>query len=389
MTYYIMADRVLLENEERKMKFLEVRNGLFGEFTDTVPLDVVVEDWSGYTIAPGLFDTHIHGIKGHDVMDGTYEAIEKISSAIVESGVTRFLPTTLTSSDDMLKKAIKAIADAPKDRLSGAQSEGIFLEGPYFTEEHCGAQNTAYFRNPSIDEFKEWQNLANGKIVKIALAPEREGAMEFIQEISKQVLVSIAHTNADYECCISAVDKGVRNYVHLFNGMSGLHHRKPGAVGAALTDSRTFAELICDGHHVHPAMATMALKSKKDKLMLITDCMRAGGMPDGKYHLGEFPVNMLDGVARTEGNSLAGSTLKLIDGIRNLYDWSDQPLHEIWHRGSLSPAASIGKADKLGSIAPEKFADYVVIDSNTAIIATAVGGALKYVQADHLTQQHM
>ncbi|WP_342537062.1 N-acetylglucosamine-6-phosphate deacetylase [Sporosarcina sp. FSL K6-3508] len=382
MTYYIYADRFLLKNETKKKGYLKVENGVFGKFSNEAPENVEVKDWSGFTIAPGLFDTHIHGIKGYDVMDGTTEAIQEISKAIVQLGVTRFLPTTLTSSNEALEQAINAIVRATNSGLSGAQSEGIFLEGPYFTEKHKGAQNPGYFKNPDVTEFKRWQDLADGSIVKIALAPERDRAMDFIREVHGQVLVSIAHTEADFDCCLQAVDNGARNYVHLFNGMSGLHHREPGAVGAALTDSRAYAELICDGYHVHPVIAAMALEKKQEKLVLITDCMRAGLMPDEQYYLGEFPVNIANGIARTETGSLAGSTLKLIDGVRNLQNWSNRPLHEIWHRGSLSPAASIGKADKFGSIEKGKVADYVVLGQDLTVMATAIDGVVNYVRDD-------
>ncbi|MBT2215993.1 N-acetylglucosamine-6-phosphate deacetylase [Virgibacillus dakarensis] len=382
MNFYIKADRFLLDNKEVNDQYLEVCNGRFGSFVDTVSTGDKVVDWSGYTIAPGLFDTHIHGINGYDVMDGTEDVIKEISKAILRLGVTRFLPTTLTSSKADLDLAIKSVSQAVAQGLPGAQSEGIFLEGPYFTEKHKGAQNPGYFRDPDYTEFQRWQRLSDGAIVKIALAPERAGALEFIQQVSKEgVLASIAHTDADYDCCCAAVDAGARNFVHLFNGMSGLHHREPGVAGAALTDSRAFAELICDGHHVHPAVATLAAQVKGEKLLLITDCMLAGLMPDGNYHLGEFPVVMQDGVARTESGSLAGSTLRLIDGVRNLHQWSKRPLYEIWHRGSLSPAASLGRDMELGSIAIGKLADYVVLDENMTVQATAVEGEIKYQKA--------
>ena len=377
-TYYIKADRFLLEDEEKQGGYLQVENGLFGGLVTEIPADSVVVDWSGHTIAPGLFDTHIHGVNGHDIMDGTVEAVDEISKAILPLGVTRFLPTTLTASNEDLDKAIVAITDAVDTGLSGAKSEGIFLEGPYFTEKYQGAQNPIYFKNPNVDEFNAWQELAKGGIVKIAIAPERENAIEFIREIGNDVFVSIAHTDASFDCCKEAVDAGARKFIHLFNGMSGLHHREPGVVGAALSDSRAYAELICDGFHVHPDVASMALDVKGDKLVLITDCMRAGLMPDGDYMLGEYPVVMKDGVARTEGGSLAGSTLKLIDGVFNLQDWSKEPLHKVWHRGSLSPAASVGKADKLGSLEKGKVADYVVLDDKLSVKAVAVDGIVKY-----------
>lgn len=380
MDYYIKADSFLLEDEERTNGYLRVEAGLFTGFIKKPPIDAVIHDWSGYTIAPGLFDTHIHGINSYDIMDGNSDGVNEISKSILKLGVTRFLPTTLTASKEDLEKAITSVVTAVKAGLSGAKSEGIFLEGPYFSEAHKGAQNPNYFRNPSISEYRSWQEIADGQIVKIALAPERDRSMEFIEEVSKEILISIAHTDASYDCCKDAVDAGARNYVHLFNGMSGLHHREPGVAGAALADSRTYAELICDGHHVHPAVATMALQVKKEKLVLITDCMRAGLMPDGPYFLGEFPVVMKDGIVRTDTGSLAGSTLKLIDGVSNLKEWSDRPLYEIWHLASLSSAASLGQAHRLGSIKVGKVADYVVLDSALFVKAVAVDGVLKFEQ---------
>ncbi|CQR47136.1 N-acetylglucosamine-6-phosphate deacetylase [Paraliobacillus sp. PM-2] len=379
MSYYILADRFLLEDGEKKGGYLKVENGKFDDFIDTVPEGSEIEDWSGYTIAPGLFDTHIHGVNGYDIMDGTVEAVQAISASILEQGVTRFLPTTLTSSTSDIEQAIKAITEADEQALPGAQSEGIFLEGPYFTEKHKGAQNPDHFKTPDLKEFQEWQKIAKDSIVKIALAPEREHTMQFIKDVTGTgVQVSIAHTDASYDCCKQAVSEGANNYVHLFNGMSGLHHREPGVVGAALTDNNVYAELICDGHHVHPDIATLASEIKKEKLILITDCMRAGLMPDGEYQLGEFKVVMKDGIAKTEFGSLAGSTLQLINGVKNLQKWSGKPLYEIWHKGSLSPALSLGKDTRLGSISKGKVADYVVLDQSLDVHATAVEGTIKF-----------
>jgi N-acetylglucosamine-6-phosphate deacetylase len=379
MKYYLKADKYLLENEEKIGGYLSVEDGKFGSFVNQVPVNEEVVNYTGFTIAPGLFDTHIHGIKGHDIMEGKVESINEISKDILSLGVTRFLPTTLTSSKEDLDRAILAIHEAVEKGLPGAQSEGIFLEGPYFTELHKGAQNPSYFRKADIEEFLHWHQLAGGSIVKIAIAPEREGSLDFIRKVSKEgVLVSIAHTNASYECCKEAVDAGVRNFVHLFNGMTGLHHRKPGVVGAGLIDDRAFVELICDGFHVHPDVATLALRIKDNKLQLITDCMQAGLMPDGNYYLGEFPVVMKDGVARLESGSLAGSTLKLIEGVKNLQEWSKAPLYKIWHHGSLIPAESLGKDAKLGSIRLGKIADYVVLDDQLEVQVTAIEGEVRF-----------
>lgn len=160
--------------------------------------------------------------------------------------------------------------------------------------------------------------------------------------------------------------------------MSGLHHRNPGVVGSALIDKRPFAELICDGHHVHPDICVLTEHLKGDKLILITDCMRAGLMPDGKYMLGELSVSMKNGVARTESGSLAGSTLSLINSVKNMSKWSGKPMNDIWHKASLNPAKSLGLSKKLGSIAPEKIADYVVLGKGGRVQASAVAGEVRY-----------
>lgn len=375
MNYYIKADRFLLENGERTNAYLQVIDGKFGPFVSEPPAEVEIRDFTGFTVAPGLFDTHIHGIAGHDFMDGTVETVHEISKALPKTGVTRFLATTLTSAPSDLERAIQAIKEAEKQGLPGAQSEGIFLEGPYFTEKYKGAQSPDFFRDPDLDEFRRWQELAEGSIVKMALAPERSGAFEFIRRISRDsVLVGLAHTDADYDCCKKAVAAGARLFVHLFNGMRGLHHREPGVAGAALAETDTYAELICDGHHVHPAVAKLAYRIKGDKLVLITDCMRAGLMPDGEYTLGDYPVKVVGGMAKTESGALAGSTLTLLDAIKNLYAWTQEPLYKIWHLASLSPAASLKKDHKLGSIKQGKTADYVIIDQNLQIHTTSING---------------
>lgn len=378
MEYVIKAKQFITEDGLQKGTYLHIKNGLFSGFIDKVPSHMEVVDLSAYTIAPGLFDTHIHGLKGYDVMDGKVVAIQELSKALVEVGVTRFLPTSLTSSTESLELAIIAVTNAVEKGLPGAQSEGIFLEGPYFTEAYKGAQNPAYFSDPSIEQFLKWQLLAKGQIVKLALAPEREGVLSFTERFKDELVISLGHTDATFEQCTEALDQGASVFVHLYNGMSGLHHREPGVVGAALSRSDAFAEIICDGHHVHPDVAAFTARLKGDKLVLISDCMRAGLMPDGNYHLGEFAVTMKDGVARTETGSLAGSTLTLLQAVKNLSEWSGLPLHEVWHYASLSPAKSVGKADVIGSIAPGKYADFVVLNEELDVVSTYIDGVEKY-----------
>lgn len=378
MEYVVKAKQFLLENEVKTDGYLHIKDGVFNGFVNDISENIDVVDWSDYTIAPGLFDTHIHGINSYDVMDGKNVAIHEMSKALMKIGVTRFLPTTLTSSQGDLERAIIAVVHAVEEGLEGAQSEGIFLEGPYFTEKHKGAQNPAHFMDPSVEQLTKWQLLAKGHILKLALAPEREGSFAFIEQLRNDLFISIAHSDATYDRCNEAVQKGANQFVHLFNGMSGLHHRAPGVVGAAFMNEQSFAEIICDGHHVHPDMAVLAARIKGQNLVLISDCMRAGLMPDGEYYLGEFAVTMKDGIARTASGSLAGSTLALIDGVKNLTKWSGLPLHDVWHLASLSPARSVGKDETFGSIAAGKVADFVVLDETLSVVSTTIDGVEKY-----------
>lgn len=381
MHYFIKAKSFLFPDREEKEGFLEVKDGFFRSFTKDKPKESKVIDYSKYTIAPGLFDTHIHGLAGKEVMDGSITSIQRISTELLRRGVTRFLPTTLTASRKGLDKAIQSTAEAMNTGLPGAVAEGIFLEGPYFTAAHKGAQDEKHFKKPSNEDLDRWLEIAGGKIVKIALAPELIGAFDFIEYASKKgVVVSIGHTNADHSCCKKAIQLGANIFIHLFNGMLSFHHREPGAVGTALMDDDSYAELICDGHHAHPTAATLAYKLKKDKLILISDCMRAGGMADGKYKLGKTTTIVKNGIARTELGSLAGSTLNVLDGIKNLASWSGQPLYRIWHLASRSAAKSIGKDRLIGDLSEGKYADFVLLDQNTQIQATAIEGKVKYTK---------
>ncbi|MRH43301.1 N-acetylglucosamine-6-phosphate deacetylase [Aquibacillus halophilus] len=373
--YFIKAKEFWLEEGVKQSGYLEVVDGLFGGYYSSTNETDLVWDMSDYIIAPGLFDTHIHGIKGYDVMDGTIKSIHVISNVLAELGVTRFLPTTLTSSVRNIDQALRSVYGAIQEGVKGAKIEGIFLEGPYFTEVHKGAQNPKYFLDPKAEDFYRWQVLAGGNIKKIALAPEKKGSSEFIETIKKDNLtISIAHTDASFEICKQAIDKGVSVFVHLFNGMRGLHHRDPGVVGAALRFHDTYSELICDGYHVNPDLVHIVNSIKGSHLVLVTDCMRAGLLSDGIYQLGEYNVTITNGKAETEFGSLAGSTLLLKDSVKNLSEWADISLYEAWHRASLSPAKSMNMDDRIGSIKRGKLADFVAIDKDLAIKRTFING---------------
>ena len=333
----------------------------------------------GSWIAPGLVDTHIHGFNGHDVMDNDFEGLNLISEGLLSCGVTSFLPTTLTSSTESLNKVVEMIG-ANYTNVQGAKIKGIFLEGPFFTEKHKGAQNTKYFGDPSIDKLKKWQELSNQSIKKIAIAPERKGVAEFVEYAVKEgIVVALAHSEATYEEAKQAVDKGASIFVHTYNGMSPLHHREPGMVGAAMNLKNVFAEIICDGHHVHPIAASilMNIRSRKETVM-VTDCMMAGGMPEGHYQLGEFPVEVKDGAARLESGGLAGSILQLKDAVKNAVKWGIATPAEAIYMASTGPAKSVQIDGECGKIAVGYAADFIVLNPELDLTATYLDGICRY-----------
>lgn len=377
-TYYIHADKFFLKNKVENSGYLAIVDGRFGTYQIEKP-DGEIKDYSGKWIAPGLVDTHIHGLKGHDVMDNDFEGVEAMSDGLLECGVTSFLPTTLTAAPETLNDVIADIGDHYTE-VSGAKIQGVFFEGPFFTEEHKGAQNPKYFSDPSLEIFNHWQELAHGIIKKIAIAPERNGAKEFTAALKQQgVKVALAHSSATYEEAKEVVEAGASIFVHTYNGMSPLNHREPGMVGAAMTLKDVFAELICDGHHVHP-QAAQALISVRgtDQTALITDCMRAGAMPEGPSILGEFPVMVKDGAARLESGSLAGSVLMLKQAVKHVVDWNIATPAEAIKMASQVPAQSVGIDDLCGSIAPKRAADFIVFDHDLNLVETYLDGISRY-----------
>lgn len=379
MKTFIYADKFFLNSGVKGAGYLDVTDGIFGAYTKEKPEGAEIIDQSGKWIAPGLVDTHIHGYKNHDVMDNDADGIKVMSETLLSCGVTSFLPTTLTSSKERLKDVAETIGKMYKE-VDGAKIQGIYFEGPFFTEEHKGAQNPSYFGDPDLDTFHEWQEASGGLIKKIALAPERKGVKEFVKTVTDEgVVVSLGHSNATLEEAQEAVEAGASVFVHAYNGMRGLNHREPGMVGALLTLQHVFSELICDGHHVHPQAAEVLMeKAGHDHVALITDCMMAGGMPDGNYNLGEFPVVVAEGTARLESGNLAGSILKLKEAIKNVVDWGIATPEQAVMMASYVPAVSCKIDDKCGMIAEGRAADFIVLETNMDLVATYLDGVERY-----------
>lgn len=380
MAQYLQAKYVVLPDAVLEDGCLVVKDGQIVEILTKAPEDVEVTCYSNGILAPGLVDVHIHGYKGHDVMDLNTNGVQEMANHLPETGVTSWLPTTLTAGTESLNKAVQTVKEAVGS--AGAKIQGIFLEGPYFTTTYKGAQNPSYMSDPDTDQLRKWQELSGGMVKKIAIAPERDGVEEFIKEATEMgIHVSLAHSDATYDEAKEAVETGANTFIHTFNGMRGLNHREPGMVGAAMSLDKAYAEVIADGYHVHPVCIDLLMKLKgEDRLVLITDCMRAGGLGEGTSSLGEFEVIVKDGTARLkDSGSLAGSILTLDQAVRNVVRWGVATPFEALRMASQTPAESVGIEDVCGSIQVERAADLTVFDADTLdLLTTYIDGNIVF-----------
>lgn len=380
MTYYIKAEQFFYPYEIKKGGYLEITDGKFGEWTTEVPAEAKIVDYTGKWIAPGLVDTHIHGFGGADSQDAEVEGIMgTMSEGLLGAGVTSFFPSPLTDSHEGLLKCCEVIGTHYQE-ARGAKIRGIFFEGPFFTEEHKGAQNPKYMRDAKMWEIDDWQKAAHGLLKKVGLAPERAGSEDFIRKATQAgVVIALGHSNATYKQAVSGIEAGATVWIHTFNGMSGLNHNEPGMVGAILNTPNTYAELICDGHHVRPEACEIVIKMKgADHVVLITDSMRAAGLPDGPYMLGEYEVEVRDGAAWLPTGRPAASILTLKTAVKNLVDWGIATPAEAIMMASLTPAKSVNIDDTCGQIKPGYDADFIVLDKEMNLEFTYLNGKKRY-----------
>ena len=368
---------------------LALRDGEVGGWQgEGAPLAGPSVDGSGCTLLPGFIDVHIHGSGGADVMDATPESLETMSRFLVRHGVTGFYATTVTASHAATLAAVRNAARYVEstgpgnggDRAAGARVLGVHLEGPFLSAAFPGAQNPAYIRPPAAAEFEEL--LGAGPVRMITLAPEAAGADALIgMAAAAGVRVVLGHTAATFEEATAAVDAGVSQATHTYNAMTGLHHRRPGALGATLSDDRIYAQLIADGIHVHPAAMRILGRCKgPTRTLLISDAIGAAGMPEGRYEMGRLPVIVKDGACRLEDGTLAGSVLTLDTALRNFMAATGWPLVQAWPATSLSQAQAMGIDREVGRIRRGACADLVLLDSEVQVAATVVGGRLAYLR---------
>ena len=342
-----------------------------------VPDGAEIIDAKGGFVAPGLVDIHIHGYLGEDTSDGSADGIKKMAGGIIKNGVTSWCPTTMTVSMEEINTALNAVRSLKEESKdwAGAEILGVNLEGPFINPKKKGAQAEAHIKAPDADFV-----IKNSDIISLAtMAPEMNGGSDAIKKIRENcdVRVSIGHTDATFEEALSGIDAGATHITHLFNAQTPLHHRNPGVVGAALLRD-VYTELICDTFHVHKGLFELIAKIKGDKLVLITDCTRAGGMPDGEYTLGGQKI-IVNGIeCLLEDGTIAGSVLKLNDAVKNVYKNTEMPLWQVVAAASLNPASAIGVDNRKGSLEIGKDADIIITDHEFNITKTIIGGKVKY-----------
>lgn len=332
-------------------------------------------------VVPGFIDEHIHGAGGADAMDGTVEALQTISEFLAKEGTTGFLATTMTQSPENITNALKAVKKVrEKGEYKGAEVLGVHLEGPFISPKHVGAQPLEYVATPDAELFDKYNEASGNSIKIVTLAPEVEGGLGLVKHLSNiGVVASVGHTGGKYADVVNAVAAGATNVTHTYNAQTGLHHREAGVVGAAMLLDELNCEMICDTIHVSVPAIKLVIKNKPhDKYTLITDAMRAKGMPDGKSELGGQEVFVNNGEARLADGTLAGSVLKMNVAVKNLVEKAGVPFTDAIDFATYNPAKNIGVLNERGTIEVGKRADLTVLNSDFEVLCTLVNGKIVY-----------
>lgn len=319
-------------------------------------------DAGGCLVIPGLLDLHFHGCMGDDLSDASPEGLRRMAAYEARRGVTAICPASMTLPGERLESIMSnaaAFSPAPGE----ADLVGVNMEGPYISPGKVGAQNPAYVRPANADEFRALQRAAGGLIKLVDVAPEEPGNLEFIREVAGEARVSLAHTCADYDCARAAFAAGARHMTHLYNAMPGLHHRNPGPIAAAVEEPGVTAELIADGVHVHPAMVRLAFRLfGAGRMILISDSLRACGMPDGTYELGGQLFSVKGPRATLADGTLAGSVTNLMGCLRTAVLEMGVPLGDAVRAASANPARALGADGDFGSLEPGHVASLAVLE---------------------------
>lgn len=333
-------------------------------------------DFHGCTLAPAFFDVHIHGSVGHDVMEATPEAFGSIGKFLARHGVGAYLPTTVTMSMDATLQSLAGMAKLVRNGDHGARPLGIHIEGPFLSPHKKGAHPERLLQTPSVALFDRMWQASEGNIRLMTIAPELPNALEVIQHAtSLGVRVSMGHSNADADATQAGAHAGAVSATHIFNAMRSFDHKASGILGQVLTNDSLFGELICDGMHVDAAAVRMYWRCKgADRAILITDAMRAAGMPDGRYKLGELDVEVIHGRAVLDQNTLAGSTLTLDRGVRNFAEFTGTSMDVVTRLVTRNPARMTGLENEVGTLATGRAADIVVLSTKHEVVETLLRG---------------
>ena len=342
-----------------------IENGVVARITDKALSPSPGMDFRGYYIAPGFIDTHTHGCCGIDITNiKSPSQLNELSKALLKFGVTAFVPTLVSASHERILQVLQMLVGV-KDKVEGARVLGMALEGPYINPRRKGAQDPNAIRPANIEEFHQYVNASKGGLILMHMAPEIEGGLDLIQEAVRQgVHVSIGHTEADYETAMKAIALGANRATHLYDAMSGIHHREAGAAAALLQSEDVYLELITDFIHVRREMVRFTIDyAGPSRVVLITDSIAAAGLGDGEYILGGVKVIVKGGRATLEdGVTLAGSVLTLNQAVRNVISLGIEPRLAI-AMATLIPAKSLGY-DSIGCLRPGCKADFVVLSKD-------------------------
>lgn len=356
--------KIFTEQHTFREGSIAIKDGLFAEPAEN-PGKII--DGQGCYAIPGLIDIHFHGCMGYDFCDGTQEALREIARYEASVGVTGMAPATMTlpaeQLEEILSNAAAFSADSGKNP-GEAELLGVNMEGPFISKHKKGAQDDTYIIPSDVELFHRFQRAAEGLVKFIAVAPEEEGALAFVDRVKDEAVVSLAHTNADYDEALAAFQRGASHAVHLFNAMPPFGHREPGVVGAVADSHHVTAELICDGIHIHPSVVRAAFKILgENRIILISDSMRAAGMPDGTYTLGGQAVQVTKGRAvLVSSGALAGSASNLMECMKTAVKEMGIPLETAVACVSENPAKRLGEYGRRGSITFGKKADLVLLD---------------------------
>ncbi|QKG86024.1 N-acetylglucosamine-6-phosphate deacetylase [Kroppenstedtia pulmonis] len=385
----LLGARVVSEQGTYSEGFVRFRDGLIQEVGSAEEWrrengEEVISLSNRDTVVPGMIDVHIHGVNNADTMDASPEALDIIARALAREGTTAFLATTMTQDPASIEAALVNAAQYIKKGQSPGKAEclGIHLEGPFISPQRAGAQPLKYIQSPDVKQFQKWQEKCDGWIKLVTLAPEEPGGMELIRYLKEEgVISSIGHSDATFDILEQAVKMGCTHVTHLFNGMRGLHHREPGVVGAAFLKHELLVEVIADGIHICPEMLSLSYRQlTSNRLILITDSMRAKCLQEGSYDLGGQEVRVVGEEARLSDGTLAGSILKMDDGIRRMKRITGCSQEDLVQMSSLNAAIQLNLSHRKGSIRTGKDADLVVLDSDLGVRMTYCRGMLAYAR---------